>query len=615
VEVVAEHRRAGHLGRVLFGLSLGLILGALLAGFLLLRVSEVKHAKTEPPPTIRFRYQHPAEFGPARIEMPALSRDGRRLAYVASSVGTRCIFVHDLSTGETLQIPETRGASGPFFSPGGDWLAFFHFDLSKLKKVSLKGGRPVTLADSQVPIGGLWGDDNFIYYTENLRGGLMRVSADGGPPEKVTTLDAGGREMIHTLPGRIPDSRTLLVTRAIGNYHNFETAPFTLGAPGEFGASILDNAGYARATSSGHIVYFKDYSLLASRFDTRGMKTLGPHVSVVGDLGLNQLVINVVYLPQFDISENGTLVYVAKSLVPRKLVWVTPDGTESPYSDTPMAFRQPHLSPDGRRLAVTIDDTSGSTIWIGDVDRGTFSRLTFEGHNFAPVWSPDGGGLVFTSTQKGLPNLYFQPVDGSEPARQLTQSPYMHVATTWRPGSDEIGFIELTPANEGDLRMIRFGEARGESNGEELLPNSPFDESKPVFSPNGRWLAYESNESGSTEIYVRPYPSPGGKIPISNRGGIDPRWSPDGRRLFYWEGRAIMAVDVDSDGPLDPSIPRKLIEGDYWGDDLNSSYDISPIDGRLLFVKPDGKSNEGELTIIVNWFEHLRRLLPAGDEP
>lgn len=610
-----EQRRAGHLGRVLFGLALGLILGTLVGALVVSRMSGPGHGPAEDSPLLRFEFRHPDEFGPARIEMPALTRDGRKMAYVASTVGERRIYLHDFSSGETTSIPETEGASGPFFSPRGDWLGFFHFDQSRLKKISLKGGRPITLAESQIPLGGLWAEDNFIYYSKGLRGGLMRVSADGGEPEVVTELDREREEIIHALPSLLPDRRGMLLTRAIVNYQNFETVPLLRGEPFEMGETLAKNAGYGRVTSSGHVVFFRDANLMASRFDLADLRPVGPEVPVVTDLGLNPLLVNVVSLPQYDLSDNGVLVYVGKSPGRRQLVWVDEEGRETLYSDSIMPFRQPHISPDGRRVAVTIDDAAGSTIWVGDVERGTFTRLTFEGHNFAPVWSPDGQGLVFTSSRAGEPNLYWQPIDGSEPARRLTRGPFMHVASSWRPGTDEIGFIELTPGDEGDLRMIRFSEARGENNGEELLPNSTFDESKPVFSPNGRWLAYESNESGSTEIYVRPYPGSGGKIPISNRGGLDPLWSADGKRLFYWEGSRIMAVDVNPEGPLDPSIPRSLFEGGYWGDDLNSSYDVSPLDRRLLMVKRDEDADSSQVTVVVNWLEELERLIPEEPEP
>lgn len=608
----AEQRRAGLLGRVLFGLALGLVIGSAAAGLLVRRMSSADSDGSTRSVPVRFTFRHPAQFGEARVEMPALSRDGRRLAYVASCVGKRSIYMHDFSTGETAELPETDGASGPFFSPNGDWIGFFHFDRSKLEKVSLKGGRPVTLADSQVPLGGLWGEDNFIYYTANLRGGLMRVSADGGTAEQVTDLDPERQEIIHALPDRLPGGRGMLVTRAIGNYQRFETVILPPGQRKLPAEPLLVNSGYARYLPTGHIVFSQEYSLTAAPFDLhRGMLT-GPQVTVVQDLGLNPLLINVVYLPQFSISDSGTLVYVAKSMGPRQLVWVDESGVETPFSPTIMAFRQPHLSPDGRQIAVTVDDIGGSNIWLGDVDRGTFARFTFEGHNFAPVWSPDGKGLVFTSTRSGLPNLYWQPLDGSSPARRLTQGSFMHVATTWRAGSDEIGFIEVTSENEGDLRVIDFSKASGEDAGRELLPNSAYDESKPAFSPNGRWLAYESNESGVTEVYVRPYPGPGGKTPISNKGGFDPIWAPEGDRIYYWEDQRIMRVDVHQDGPLDPSIPRQLFEGNYWGDDLNATYDISRQTGKLLMIKPAGGPQEGEINIVVNWFEELKRQAPLA---
>jgi eukaryotic-like serine/threonine-protein kinase len=606
--------RGGGRPRLALGVVLGIVVGAAAVALFAARMGpdserEGSGARSMP---VRFTFSHPAEFGPARVEMPALSRDGRHLVYAASRRGSRRLYHHDLSTDRTQLLTDTDGASGPFLSPDGEWVGFFHFDTSKLKKVSMQGGRSITLADSQVPVGGLWAEDGFIYYTATLQSGLFRVPAAGGPPEAVSDLDRENGDLIHTFPNPLPGRRELLATRAIRSYQQVGLVAIDPTRRGASPVPIMERAAFARYLPGGRLIFFRDRALYGAEFDPARLRVLGPGVALIQELGLNPLFINIAELPQYAISDNGTLAYVGRSLQPKRMVWVDESGNESEAADTELPFRQPRFSPDGRQVAVTVDDEGGSNIWIGDIERGTFSRFTFEGYNFAPVWSPDGRSLVFTSTREGLPNLYIQASDGSAGARRVTRGQEMHVATAWRPGSDEIAFIEFSAAHQGDLYVIRPGDAGDKESWTPLLPNTPYDENKPSFSPDGRWVAYESNESGPTEIYVRTYPDAGGKLAISNRGGLDPLWSPDGTALYYVEGYRMMKVDFDPDGAREPSKPRMLFEGPYVGDDISFSYDVCPRTGRLLMITHEEESVEDGITIVVNWFQDLDRMLPAS---
>jgi Tol biopolymer transport system component len=314
---------------------------------------------------------------------------------------------------------------------------------------------------------------------------------------------------------------------------------------------------------------------------------------------------------QYSISASGSLVYVSggNQADQRRLVWVDRNGTEQPLAAPVRPYMYPRLSPDGRRVAVGITEHE-TQVWLYDLSRETLTRLTFERNlNYNAVWSPDGKRIAFQSSKEGPPNLFWQLADGSGGLERLmTTSEYPQVPMSWSPDGQLLAFIELNPTTGRDIWVLRLTDLKTQP-----FLRTPFDESVPRFSPDGRWLAYISNESGRHEIYVQPYPGPGGKWQISTEGGTEPAWNPNGRELFYRSGAKMMAVDIVTQPGLAAGKPRVLFEGKYEPSPATSpNYDVSPDGQRFLMLKRSEQQEAAtQINIVLNWFEELKRREPA----
>jgi Tol biopolymer transport system component len=275
------------------------------------------------------------------------------------------------------------------------------------------------------------------------------------------------------------------------------------------------------------------------------------------------------------------------------------------------AYVFPRLSPDGRQVAVDVAEQD-TQIWLYDLSRETLTRLTFEGNaNGNPTWTPDGKRIAFASNREARPlNLFWQLADGSGGLERLTTSEFIHGPISWSPDGQLLAFIEVNPTTGYDIWVLRLGDRKAQP-----FLRTPFNESVPQFSPDGRWLAYISNESGSNEIYVQPYPGPGGKRQISTDGGTEPVWNRNGRELFYRSGDKMMAVDIATQPGFAVGKPRMLFEGPYvltFGTFPN--YDVSPDGQRFLMLKPSETAGAAptQINVVLNWFEELKQKVPAG---
>jgi eukaryotic-like serine/threonine-protein kinase len=307
------------------------------------------------------------------------------------------------------------------------------------------------------------------------------------------------------------------------------------------------------------------------------------------------------------VSENGVLAYrLAPSAGEIKLVWVDRKGAEQPMAAPPHAYRNPRLSPDGQRVAVTIDEL-GSQEWLFDIGRGTLTRLTFEGsYNGGTAWTPDGKRITFGSDRAGPRNLFWQLADGSGGGgERLMTSSSVQVASSWSPDGQVLAFEDVGQETGFDIWIFH-------SNDRKASPflQTRFNETAPRFSPDGRWLAYASDESGRSEIYVQPYPGPGGKWQISTEGGTEPVWVRNGE-LFYRNGNKLMVVETATRPNFSAGNPKMLFEGSYarWGS--LPDYDVTPDGQRLLFSKPSEQARE-EINVVVNWFEELNQKVPTS---
>ena len=519
----------------------------------------------------------------------ALSSDGTRLAYVASQGGVRQLYLRAMDSLEAKPIPDTEGAAAPFFSPDGQWVGFFAG--GKLKKVSVSGGATLTLGDAVVPRGATWGSEGTIVFAPTNASGLQRVSDGGGTPQPLTLLGTG--ETRHRWPEFLPGSKVVLF--AAGQQIAVQSAE-----TGER-RNLVPSGTHPRYASSGHLIYAQGESLMAVPFDSERMEVTGTAVPVVeGVLQSNGAA-------QYSFSATGSLVYVGGGIesTQRRLVWVTRGGTEQLLAAPPRAYGRPRLSPDGRRVAVE----NGGRVWLYDLSRDTLTPFTFEGASF-PVWTPDGKRIAFQSSKEGPLNLFWQPADGSGGLERLTTSEYIDTPLSWSPDGQLLAFSETTSTSTRDIWVLRLSDRKLQS-----FLRTPFDEVSPAFSPDGHWLAYVSNEFGQNEIYVQPYPGPGGKRQISTEGGTEPVWNPNGRELFYRSGDRMMSVEIATQPTFSAGRPRVLFEGNRYLSDsiLVRYYDVSPDGQRFLMIR----TNEPEpaptqINVVLNWFEELQRRVPPG---
>ncbi|HEU5256867.1 MAG TPA: hypothetical protein VFU28_12805 [Vicinamibacterales bacterium] len=559
----------------------------------------------------------------------AITPDGSRIIYVGNR-GTQ-LFVRALDALEPVSV-YTGAPIGPFVSPDGQWIGFR--DNRVLKKVALVGGPPVTLTTlDSANRGATWGSDDTIIVGGTT--GLQRVKASGGPATVLARADHTKNEADFRWPELLPGGRAVLFTIAA----SISGGPDTVQVPPQVAVLDLETGtrrvlvrggSHAHFVSSGHLIYATTGTLWAVPFDLARLETRGMPVPVVPGVattaggGADAVV-----------ASDGTLAYVSGGAsgagAARTLVWVDRHGGETQIPAPPRPYLYPRLSPDGTRVVVHSVDQD-LDLWLWDLALATLTRLTFErGGDQNPVWTPDGKELIYTSTRNGTQNIYVQAADGTGSAIRLTDSRNQQVPTAITADGTRIVFYEQSRPGQRDLRLLtltpmRATAAKGrgepvESPRVETLLETPFESRGGVVSPDGRWLAYESNSTGRFEIYVRPFPNVGaGQWQVSNAGGVQPLWAHSGRELFFIApDGALMTVPADPRGSAwSAGSPMKLIEGRYYngaGLTIGREYDVSPDDQRFLMIKEGGASDQtaapGSLIVVLNWIEELKRLVPT----
>jgi len=549
------------------------------------------------PPTDRL------ELGP--LPHLALAPDGSRLAYVANHGGSTQLYLRSIDRFEATPIPNTENAESPFFSPDGQSVGFFA--QGKLKKISLSGGAPLSLCSAPVNRGGSWGPDDTIIFAPSITSGLFRVSAAGGTPKPLTVPDRKKGEFGHRWPEILPDGSAVLFTVWTGT--SFDDARIEVLSLETGKRRVLAEGGtYARYVPSGHVVYARAGGLLAVPFDLRRLVVTGPPVSILEGVNMNPTF----GAAEFSSSTDGSLAYVAggSRLSQRTLLWVDRKGAPQSLPAPPRGYLAPRLSPDGQRLALAIEGTNPG-LWLYDLARGTLTRLTASLPIPFPIWTPDGKHVTFASAPGGELNLYWMPADGSGAAEPLTTNENAQWPGSWSPNGRVLAFSEADPTTGYNIWVLGL---QGERKPRPFL-QTPSDEYGPVFSPDGRWLAYGSDESGRQEIYVRPFPGPGGKWQISTEGGVQPAWARNGRELIYRDGDKIMAAPVETTPVFAAAKPKLLFEGHYESGvfAFERNYDVSPDGQRFLMIKAsEQESAPTQLNVVLNWSEELRRLAPAA---
>jgi dipeptidyl aminopeptidase/acylaminoacyl peptidase/predicted Ser/Thr protein kinase len=543
----------------------------------------------------------------------AISPDGMRLVYASGNPPK--LFTRRLDQPRAIELHGTEGTTIPFFSPDGQWVGFYV--RGKLNKISVEGGAVVPLADISTFSGASWDEEGSILLSEGLGRGLVRIPSGGGPPETVEGLGKG--EIALAYPQLLPGGKAILfVADTALDEDKLTIEVLTLAdhrrkfvARGGASARYL-----ATSSGAGHLVYVNKATLFAIPFDLDKLETHGTAVPVLDDVAYQSQL----GTGQFDFSRTGTMVYRrssgSASAIMATLHWVDPTGKKEALLAKPGVYADPSLSPDGKRVALTIAEGGSSDVWVYDPQRDAMTRLTFGGWAYLyPIWSPDGQYVVFGRLAGG--GIFQTRADGAGQPQALTQSKSVQAPSGFTPDGKRLAYMEQgggkvqiwTAPLEDQGGQLKAG------NPEQFLKSS-FADVVPTFSPDGRWLAYASNESGKYEVYVRAFPLPssgqGGKWQVSNNGGGIARWSRNGHDLLYRAGDQIMAatytVKGDAFVPEKPRVWIAKLGGTDW--------DLAP-DGKRVVVatpveSPQAPKQEHEVVFLENFFDELRRRAPAG---
>lgn len=531
----------------------------------------------------------------------AISPDGRQIVFVVDPVdGPSQLYLRSLERFVAVLMPGTEDAVLPFFSPDGQWVGFWADGM--LQKISVRGGAAIKICDLPIGFrGAAWGPDDIIILGGN-NSGLARVSAGGGTPVAITNIDIDRGEDYHAWPDVLPGGEDVLFTiHRTEAGENSDIAVLSL-ETGQW--KILEGTQggmQPRYVDSGHLVYGRVGGLFAMRFDASALTSVSESAPVLN--GVHTRFNAGLDLADFAVSRTGSLVYISAAPDQNEIVWIDRQGKQTSLTSEKGSYRYgPRLSPDGKRLAFSYNPGPGSSdIWIQDLRRDTRIRLTTDGSNIRPIWTPDSSRVTFASFKFGSFNLYWKPADLSAEAVPLLTREYGQTPVSWSPDGQFLAFIERNPDSGDDIWVLHRDVAEPEP-----VIVTPFNDRSPAFSPDGRWLAYQSDESGRYEVYVQQYPDPGPRWAISAEGGEDPVWSPNGGELFYRAGDSMMSVEVETTPVFAsgvPSILFKLPFSPYY------EYDVTR-DGSQFVMVTGNQEASVELNLVLGWIEELNRLVP-----
>jgi serine/threonine protein kinase len=570
---------------------------------------------TEPKRVMRFEYELPGSQQFTSDIQIAVSPDGSQFVYLT----TEGLYLRSVDALDARPVTGTDVDSmQPVFSPDGRWVAYWSQGDGKLKKIAISGGVPVVLCDTGIYVGNLsWSTDNTIVYSDVYGGGVKRVSADGGIPELLIKAELAnlGTDGMPIFPQMLPDGKTLLFTN-IYSASNTADRQITVQSLESGERKVLFGGLNAMYLSTGHLVFTQVNnniaSLMALPFDLDTLEVKGGPVPLLENTSARAL------------SDSGTLIYVPGTSVSgsgslRTLVWVDKEGNEEQIEAEPKMYQYPKISPDGTKVALTSNKSGNDDIWIYDLTYKILERLTFDDSRDAvPVWTSDGKRVIFWS-EREEPGIYSKAADGTGEAEQIALSTSLLVAPCSLSGDGNTLVVqEIGGMTSIDIATLSLDD----DHTHKLLLQEDYIEAMPQVSPDGKWIAYVSNETGQDEIFVRPFPEVNkGKWQISTDGGSRPLWSPDGRELFYLIGRATteaaMRVAVQTEPTFKKGTPEVLFRGTYLGYyPSDFPWDIHPDGNRFLMIKTTTATDtavdqQPKIIIVTNWDLELKQRVPV----
>ena len=533
----------------------------------------------------------------------AISHDGKSIVFKANGN----FYLRKMNSTKPVLLPGLENASSPFFSGNDLWLGFFKD--AKLQKISLSGGTPVVLANSDDNRGGTWNKNGSIVFTASTTQGLSLIPEDGGTVKFITTIDSTKNERTHRWPSFLPDGKHVLFTvgtLSSPDYYENATIDAVNIETGER-KTLIKGASTAKYINSGHILFSRSGVLYIVAFDAGNLEIKGQPVPVVEGV-YSELTTGIT---NYMVSDNGTLVYIPGAVEGgnRKIVKIDQNGQNTALDSVGHPYLEPQISPDNKKIAIVIRNGEDFDIWIFDIQIKTLSRLTFGGLNRTPHWSPDGKKIAFMKrTKEGKLGIFIKPFDGSGEETLVYSGSNRLYIDYWTKDGENLVVDKLTDNAQSDLIVVPL---KGDKKPWVYL-DSKVDEYEANISPDGKYLAYLTNETGAYQIYVRSFPGKEGKWQISTDVAEDPRWSPDGKTLYYRKGSQLMAVPVTTSPTFSSGVPKVLITNfPAMNVDSGTDFDITSDGKYFITTAPLEGSTLKSISVVTNWTEEIKNLTKA----
>ncbi len=539
-------------------------------------------------------------FGP-----PTISPDGRYMVFrLNTDEGKELLWWRALGSFEARPLMGTDGGLQPFWSPDSRSIGFFAN--SKLKRIDVSGGAPQIVCDAPANWSGAWSRDGTIIFSRGVASGLYRVPAAGGTPVQITVVDAARNEIEHIWPHFLPDGRHFLFL--VRNAQPENSAIYVGSLDSKETIKLLQ-VHSSMAYASGYVLFVRENTLMAQGFDASRLELKGDAFPVAEHTVRNPIIGRAM----FSVSETGVLVFRPGDINNNQLIWFDRTGKQLGALTPPGGYNAPALSPDEKKVAVTRSDTQTGVapdIWLIDLERGAQIRLTTDpAGDCCPFWSPSGDRIAFLSTRNGATGIYQKQSNGTSPEEPFVSSAELKYPGHWSPNGQFIIYSQLNPKTNSDLYLLSLGDERKPT----ALLQTTFIEAQARFSPNGRWIAYISNETGQFEVYVESFPVTGAKLAISIGGGSQPQWRADGKELYYYgPNRKLMAVEVNGDGPtFKVGEARPLFEIRVFANDQSfpgtGYYTVTHDGQRFLVASLPETPPRQQINVVLNWTAELKR--------